>query len=135
VNPFELVFGGVQPLVAEALEVDQLIACTRGAADELIELELQHTRVSILGVLNEEGDTHPRYRVHEGKDMNQFRRIADATASAVGSPGAFTATVAATAIWLGLVPAVCATEGLASDRERPRWNAGDFFGERFGRKR
>src|SRR6187431_1537781 len=36
--------------------------------------------------------------------MNQFRRIADATASAVGSPGAFTATVAATAIWLGLGP-------------------------------
>jgi low affinity Fe/Cu permease len=36
--------------------------------------------------------------------MNQFRRIADATASAVGSPGVFSATVALTAIWLLLGP-------------------------------
>jgi low affinity Fe/Cu permease len=36
--------------------------------------------------------------------MNQFRRIADATASAVGSPGAFSATVALTAVWLILGP-------------------------------
>jgi low affinity Fe/Cu permease len=37
--------------------------------------------------------------------MKQFRRIADATASAVGSPGVFSATVALTAIWLILGPA------------------------------
>ena len=36
--------------------------------------------------------------------MNQFRRFADATASAVGSPGAFSATVALTAVWLILGP-------------------------------
>ena len=36
--------------------------------------------------------------------MNQFRRIADATASVVGSPGAFSATVAVTAVWLMLGP-------------------------------
>ena len=36
--------------------------------------------------------------------MNQFRRIADATASVVGSPGAFSATVVATAVWLILGP-------------------------------
>jgi low affinity Fe/Cu permease len=36
--------------------------------------------------------------------MNQFRRIADTTASAVGSPGAFSATVAGTAVWLMLGP-------------------------------
>ena len=36
--------------------------------------------------------------------MNQFRRIADATASVAGSPGAFTATVAVTAVWLILGP-------------------------------
>lgn len=36
--------------------------------------------------------------------MNQFRRIADATALAVGSPGVFSATVALTAIWLFLGP-------------------------------
>jgi low affinity Fe/Cu permease len=36
--------------------------------------------------------------------MKTFRRIADATASAVGSPGAFSATVALTAIWLILGP-------------------------------
>ena len=36
--------------------------------------------------------------------MNQFRRIADATASVVGSPGAFSATVAVTAVWLILGP-------------------------------
>ena len=36
--------------------------------------------------------------------MKTFRRIADATVSAVGSPGAFTATVAMTAVWLTLGP-------------------------------
>ena len=36
--------------------------------------------------------------------MNQFRRIADATASVAGSPGAFSATVAVTAVWLILGP-------------------------------
>ena len=36
--------------------------------------------------------------------MQQFRRIADATASALGSPGVFSATVALTAIWLILGP-------------------------------
>jgi low affinity Fe/Cu permease len=36
--------------------------------------------------------------------MKTFRRIADATAEAVGSPGAFTATVAMTAVWLILGP-------------------------------
>jgi len=36
--------------------------------------------------------------------MNQFRRIADATASAVGSPGVFSATVVLTAVWLLLGP-------------------------------
>jgi low affinity Fe/Cu permease len=36
--------------------------------------------------------------------MKQFRRIADATATAIGSPGVFTATVALTAIWLLLGP-------------------------------
>ena len=36
--------------------------------------------------------------------MKQFRRIADATASAIGSPGVFSATVVATAIWLLLGP-------------------------------
>ena len=36
--------------------------------------------------------------------MKQFRRIADATASALGSPGVFSATVALTAIWLILGP-------------------------------
>ena len=36
--------------------------------------------------------------------MKQFRRIADATASAIGSPGVFSATVGATAIWLLLGP-------------------------------
>jgi low affinity Fe/Cu permease len=36
--------------------------------------------------------------------MDQFRRIADATASAVGSPGVFIATVALTALWLILGP-------------------------------
>ena len=36
--------------------------------------------------------------------MNQFRRIADATASAVGSPGVFSTTVVLTAIWLVLGP-------------------------------
>ncbi len=33
-----------------------------------------------------------------------FRRIADATASAVGSPVTFSATVALTAVWLALGP-------------------------------
>jgi low affinity Fe/Cu permease len=37
--------------------------------------------------------------------MNRFRRIADATASAIGSPGVFSGTVAITAIWLLLGPA------------------------------
>jgi low affinity Fe/Cu permease len=36
--------------------------------------------------------------------MKAFRRIADATASAIGSPGAFSATVAITAVWLILGP-------------------------------
>ena len=36
--------------------------------------------------------------------MHQFRRIADATASAVGSPSVFIATVALTALWLTLGP-------------------------------
>ena len=36
--------------------------------------------------------------------MNQFRRIADTTAAAVGSPGAFSATVVVTAVWLILGP-------------------------------
>ena len=36
--------------------------------------------------------------------MNQFRRIADATAAVVGSSGAFTATVVMTAVWLILGP-------------------------------
>ena len=36
--------------------------------------------------------------------MNQFRRIADATADAVGSPGVFSTTVVLTAIWLILGP-------------------------------
>jgi low affinity Fe/Cu permease len=36
--------------------------------------------------------------------MKTFRRIADGTALAVGSPGAFSATVAMTAIWLILGP-------------------------------
>ena len=36
--------------------------------------------------------------------MKTFRRIAGATASVVGSPGAFSATVAMTAIWLILGP-------------------------------
>jgi len=36
--------------------------------------------------------------------MKQFRRIADATASAVGSPGVFSATVALTFVWLLLGP-------------------------------
>ena len=36
--------------------------------------------------------------------MKTFRRIAGATASAVGSPGVFSATVAMTAIWLILGP-------------------------------
>ena len=36
--------------------------------------------------------------------MQQFRRIADATAAAVGSPGVFIATVALTALWLVLGP-------------------------------
>ena len=36
--------------------------------------------------------------------MNQFRRIADATASVAGSPGAFSATVAVTAVLLILGP-------------------------------
>ena len=36
--------------------------------------------------------------------MNRFRRIADTTASAVGSPGAFSATVVVTALWLILGP-------------------------------
>jgi low affinity Fe/Cu permease len=36
--------------------------------------------------------------------MNQFRRVADATAAIVGSPWAFTATVAVTAAWLLLGP-------------------------------
>ena len=36
--------------------------------------------------------------------MNQFRRIADPTASVAGSPVAFTATVAVTAVWLILGP-------------------------------
>jgi low affinity Fe/Cu permease len=36
--------------------------------------------------------------------MNQFRRVADATAAIVGSPQAFTATVALTAVWLALGP-------------------------------
>jgi len=36
--------------------------------------------------------------------MKEFRLIADATASAVGSPGAFSATVAITAVWLVLGP-------------------------------
>jgi low affinity Fe/Cu permease len=35
---------------------------------------------------------------------NPFRRIADATASIVGSPWVFVATVIATAIWLALGP-------------------------------
>ena len=35
---------------------------------------------------------------------NGFRRIADVTASAVGSPWAFTATLALTALWLFLGP-------------------------------
>ena len=35
---------------------------------------------------------------------NGFRRIADVTASAVGSPWAFTATLAFTALWLALGP-------------------------------
>ena len=36
---------------------------------------------------------------------NGFRRIADVTASAVGSPWTFTATLALTALWLLLGPA------------------------------
>ena len=36
--------------------------------------------------------------------MNRFRRFADATASAIGSPGVFSATVAVTAIWLLVGP-------------------------------
>lgn len=36
--------------------------------------------------------------------MKLFRRIADATASALGSPGVFSATVVITAIWLLLGP-------------------------------
>ena len=36
--------------------------------------------------------------------MKQFRRIADPTASALGSPGVFSATVVLTAIWLVLGP-------------------------------
>jgi low affinity Fe/Cu permease len=36
--------------------------------------------------------------------MKTFRRIADATASAVGSPAAFSATVAVTVLWLLLGP-------------------------------
>ena len=34
----------------------------------------------------------------------QFRHVADATASALGSPGVFTAAVVATAVWLALGP-------------------------------
>ena len=36
--------------------------------------------------------------------VNEFRRFADATGSVVGSPWAFTATVALTALWLLLGP-------------------------------
>ena len=36
--------------------------------------------------------------------MKTFRRIADRTASVIGSPGAFSATVAMTAVWLLLGP-------------------------------
>jgi low affinity Fe/Cu permease len=36
--------------------------------------------------------------------MDQFRRVADATAAVVGSPGVFSATVALTALWLILGP-------------------------------
>ncbi len=35
---------------------------------------------------------------------NEFRRVADATASVVGSPWTFVASVAATALWLVLGP-------------------------------
>jgi low affinity Fe/Cu permease len=35
---------------------------------------------------------------------NRFRRIADATSSVIGSPSAFTATLALTSLWLVLGP-------------------------------
>jgi low affinity Fe/Cu permease len=36
--------------------------------------------------------------------VKEFRRIADTTAAAIGSPGVFSATVALTAVWLLLGP-------------------------------
>ena len=54
--PLELMFEGGQLFIVVALEVNQLIACARSAANQLVQLELQRTRVSILGVLKEKGD-------------------------------------------------------------------------------
>lgn len=64
---FELQFQGIELVIVELFELNQLLPCAGCASEELIELELQGSRIAVLGVLQQERDEKRhlrRRRVH-----------------------------------------------------------------------
>jgi hypothetical protein len=67
VQSLELMLQRIELVIVELLELNQLWPCSGSASDELIELQLQRSRVTVLGVLQQERDEKGhlrRSRVH-----------------------------------------------------------------------
>jgi hypothetical protein len=56
VQSFELTLQRIELVIVELFELNELSPCSGSASDQLIELQLQRSRVTVLGVLQQERD-------------------------------------------------------------------------------